>query len=45
MSSGHTVTAFYEVVPTGVIDDYNGGVDRFKYQKTNSAASATPYSD
>ncbi len=45
MGSGHTVTAFYEIVPTGVIDDYSGGVDPLKYQKTNSATPATPYSD
>jgi len=45
MGSGHTVTAFYEIVPTGVIDDYSGSVDPLKYQKTNSAAPSTPYSD
>jgi Ca-activated chloride channel homolog len=45
MGSGHTVTAFYEIVPTGVVDDYSGGVDPLKYQKTNNAAPAAPYSD
>ncbi len=45
MGSGHTVTAFYEIVPTGVIDDYSGSVDPLKYQKTSSTAPATPYSD
>ncbi|MEZ2338134.1 von Willebrand factor type A domain-containing protein [Mucilaginibacter sp. RCC_168] len=33
MGSGHTVTAFYEVVPAGVKDDYSGSVDPLKYQK------------
>jgi len=33
MGSGHTVTAFYEIVPAGVKDDYSGSVDPLKYQK------------
>ncbi|MFI5161160.1 MAG: von Willebrand factor type A domain-containing protein [Sphingobacteriales bacterium] len=45
MGSGHTVTAFYEIVPTGVIDDYSGSIDPLKYQKTNNAASIALYSD
>ncbi|WP_294551965.1 von Willebrand factor type A domain-containing protein [uncultured Bacteroides sp.] len=33
MGAGHTVTAFYEVIPTGVKNDYVGKVDDLKYQK------------
>lgn len=41
MGSGHTVTAFYEVIPTGVKDDYNS-VDPLKYQKNDAVRSASP---
>lgn len=34
MGAGHTVTAFYEVIPVGVKNDYTGKVDDLKYQKT-----------
>ncbi|HVV55869.1 MAG TPA: von Willebrand factor type A domain-containing protein [Mucilaginibacter sp.] len=44
MGSGHTVTAFYEIVPKGVNDDYSGSVDPLKYQK-NPKASAGSYSN
>ncbi|WP_426669683.1 YfbK domain-containing protein [Mucilaginibacter sp. McL0603] len=37
MGSGHTVTAFYEVISTGVKDDYSSSVDPLKYQKTKDA--------
>jgi Ca-activated chloride channel family protein len=33
MGSGHTVTAFYEIVPAGIKDDYSESVDALKYQK------------
>ena len=33
MGAGHTVTAFYEVIPKGVKNDYVGKVDDLKYQK------------
>lgn len=33
MGAGHTVTAFYEVIPTGVKNEYVGKVDDLKYQK------------
>ena len=36
MGSGHTVTAFYEIVPIGIKDDYAGSVDPLKYQKPES---------
>jgi len=46
MGSGHTVTAFYEIVPVGVADDYSSSVDPLKYQKTKPAPAATgTYSD
>lgn len=34
MGAGHTVTAFYEVIPVGVKNAYVGKVDELKYQKT-----------
>ena len=37
LGAGHTVTAFYEIIPVGVKNPY-GGVDELKYQKT----AATP---
>lgn len=37
MGSGHTVTAFYEIVPVGAKDDYSQSVDPLKYQKTKPA--------
>jgi len=42
MGSGHTVTAFYEIVPAGVKDDYSGSVDPLKYQKTKAATYSNP---
>jgi Ca-activated chloride channel homolog len=44
MGSGHTVTAFYEIVPVGVADDYSNSVDPLKYQKTKDAPIAGSYS-
>jgi len=32
MGVGHSVTAFYEIVPTGIKDPYIGNVDPLKYQ-------------
>lgn len=37
MGAGHTVTAFYEVIPTGVKNEYVGKVDDLKYQKKAEA--------
>lgn len=34
MGAGHTVTAFYEIVPAGIKSDFIGKVDDLKYQKT-----------
>jgi Ca-activated chloride channel family protein len=40
MGAGHTVTALYEVIPTGVIDDGDrADVDDLKYQSTSPRAS------
>lgn len=33
LGAGHTVTAFYEVIPVGVKNDYVGKIDDLKYQK------------
>ncbi|MEY8687122.1 von Willebrand factor type A domain-containing protein [Bacteroides sp. AN502(2024)] len=33
MGAGHTVTAFYEVVPIGAKNEYAGKIDDLKYQK------------
>lgn len=33
MGAGHTVTAFYEIVPAGVESEFVGKVDDLKYQK------------
>ena len=33
LGAGHTVTAFYEIIPAGVKNKY-GGVDELKYQQT-----------
>jgi Ca-activated chloride channel family protein len=40
MGSGHTVTAFYEIVPAGIKDDYAVGVDPLKYQNIQPAPVA-----
>ena len=37
MGAGHTVTAFYEVVPVGVKSNILGSVDPLKYQKEDAA--------
>jgi len=43
MGSGHTVTAFYEIVPAGIKDDYMVSVDPLKYQKVKvSKADLNP---
>lgn len=40
MGSGHTVTAFYEIIPVGVSDSLSGSIDPLKYQRP--AAVNTP---
>lgn len=34
MGSGHTVTAFYEIIPVGLKSEYIKEVDKLKYTKT-----------
>lgn len=41
LGAGHTVTAFYEVIPVGVKNDYVGKVDDLKYQTKQKVASKT----
>lgn len=41
MGAGHTVTAFYEVIPVGVKSDFAGKVDDLKYQKKQSSTPRT----
>lgn len=41
IGAGHTVTAFYEVIPAGVKSDYVGKVDDLKYQKTSEPRQVT----
>jgi len=36
MGVGHTVTALYEIIPTGVKDTFTNSVDPLKYQKTDA---------
>jgi Ca-activated chloride channel family protein len=45
MGSGHTVTAFYEIVPAGIKDDYMVSVDPLKYQKVKQSAPVTTGSE
>jgi Ca-activated chloride channel family protein len=40
MGSGHTVTAFYEIVPAGVKDSYGVNVDPLKYQKNDDKVTS-----
>jgi Ca-activated chloride channel homolog len=42
IGAGHTVTALYEIIPTGVKTDYLKGIKKLKYQETKlSNASET----
>lgn len=41
MGAGHTVTAFYEVIPTGAKSGYTGKVDDLKYQKTKETVATS----
>jgi Ca-activated chloride channel family protein len=43
LGSGHTVTALYEVIPTGIKSDYLNNQPDLKYTKTNS--NENDYSD
>jgi Ca-activated chloride channel family protein len=35
LGAGHTVTAFYEIIPAGVKNPFAGNVDSLKYQENN----------
>jgi Ca-activated chloride channel family protein len=39
MGAGHTVTAFYEIIPVGVKSNLVGNVDPLKYQNENKPSS------
>jgi Ca-activated chloride channel family protein len=41
LGAGHTVTALYEIIPTGVKDDFTKSVDPLKYQ-SNEKKIVTP---
>jgi Ca-activated chloride channel family protein len=41
MGAGHTVTAFYEVIPVGVKSNLTGNVDPLKYQKETNTDPAS----
>lgn len=41
MGSGHTVTALYEVIPTGIKSSFAGGVDDLKYQENKKPKTAS----
>ena len=45
MGAGHTVTAFYEVIPTGVKSDFAGKIDDLKYQKKQKPSTPLNESD
>jgi len=45
MGAGHTVTAFYEVIPVGGKNTYAGKVDELKYQKKEKVSVKPTGSD
>jgi Ca-activated chloride channel family protein len=45
LGSGHTVTALYEVIPTGVKSEFIGKVDELKYQPVKTATVAASGGD
>lgn len=45
MGAGHTVTAFYEVIPVGVNSNFAGKVDKLKYQQEEKPARSTGSSE
>lgn len=44
MGAGHTVTAFYEVVPVGVESQFVSKIDELKYQKPSAGKSQKDWS-
>jgi Ca-activated chloride channel family protein len=45
LGSGHTVTALYEIIPTGVNDESLDSVDALRYQKIKKAKLTTVYTN
>ena len=45
LGSGHTVTALYEIIPTGVHDQSLDSVDALKYQKVKKVKLTNIYTD
>jgi len=45
MGVGHTVTALYEIIPTGIKDSFTNSVDPLKYQKVDSKTAYNNSSD
>lgn len=43
MGAGHTVTAFYEVVPIGIKSNVTGSVDPLKYQNESKESAISQY--
>jgi Ca-activated chloride channel family protein len=45
LGAGHTVTAFYEIIPKGVINKFAGSIDPLKYQKPQNTKSDLNYNN
>ena len=45
LGSGHTVTALYELIPSGLKSDFIKDVDNIKYQKNTTALSPTLFNE
>lgn len=45
MGVGHAVTAFYEIVPVGIQDNYSGSIDPLKYQQETNHIVLTKSSE
>ncbi|MCG8332082.1 MAG: von Willebrand factor type A domain-containing protein [Chitinophagales bacterium] len=45
LGSGHTVTALYEIIPSGTKSDFLADVDELKYQKENKPNAASRNSE
>lgn len=45
LGSGHTVTALYEVIPTGVKSSFSGTVDDLKYQENKKIKTSEDYKE
>lgn len=45
LGSGHTVTALYEVIPTGIKSSFSGSVDDLKYQEQKKIKTSGDYKE